>query len=107
MLPNERKKNMSRKTILTPRDIIWGTLAVSLVGAALRDQLRLPPEKRTWHGRIAGRIPYDFRLPTAERLRATFWNKNTSEILVPQVFGVGWNINLYPLIYPETAQKLQ
>ncbi len=98
---------MSRKTILTAKNIMWSTLLVLLVVVALREQLRLPPEERTWHGRIAGRIPYDFRLPTAERIRATFWNKNTSEILVPQAFGIGWTINLYRLLHPQTSQKLQ
>jgi len=93
---------MSRKTILTPQNTMWGTLIVLLVVLALRDQLRLPPEERTWHGRIAGRIPYDFRLPTAERIRATYWNKDTSEILLPQAFGIGWTINLYPLLHIGT-----
>ncbi len=98
---------MSRKTILAPKNIMWSTVFVFLVALAIREQLRLPPEERTWHGRIAGRIPYDFRPPTTERIRATFWNKHTSEILMPQVFGIGWTINLYPLFHPETAQALQ
>jgi len=98
---------MSRKTVFTPKTIMWSTLLVFLVALALRDQLRLPAEERAWHGRIAGRIPYDFRLPTAERLRATCWNKQTAEFLVPQAFGIGWTINLYPLLHPETLQNLQ
>ncbi len=98
---------MSRKKTLSPKNIIWSTLLVLLVALAIGEQLRLPPEERTWHGRIAGRIPYDFRPPTAERIRATFWNKDTSQILVPQAFGIGWTINLYPLLHPETSQNLQ
>lgn len=98
---------MSRKKTLSPKNIIWSTLLVLLVALAIGEQLRLPPEERTWHGRIAGRIPYDFRPPTAERIRATFWNKDTSQILVPQAFGIGWTINLYPLLHPETSQDLQ
>lgn len=98
---------MSRKKTLSPKNIIWSTLLVVLVALAIGEQLRLPPEERTWHGRIAGRIPYDFRPPTAERIRATFWNKDTSQILVPQAFGIGWTINLYPLVHPETSQNLQ
>ena len=98
---------MSRNMIFRPKNILWSLGLMLLVGLALREQLRLPPAERTWHGRIAGRIPYDFRLPTAERLRATFWNKHTSQILVPQAFGIGWTINLYPLLHPETAQTLQ
>jgi hypothetical protein len=97
---------MSRKTIFTSRNIMWATLLVSLVVLALREQLRLPAEERTWHGRIWGRIPYDFRLPTAERIRAAFWNKQTAELLVPLPFGIGWTINLYPLLQPEASQIL-
>ena len=90
---------MSRKTIFTPRNIIWGTVLVSLVVVALREELRPPAAERTWHGRIWGRIPYDFRLPTPQRLRAAYWNKQTAELLVPQPFGIGWTINLYPHLY--------
>ena len=96
---------MRRKKNFKPQNIIWSLVLVFLVGLALREQLRLPPEERTWHGRIAGRIPYDFRLPTAERLRDTFWNRHTSQVLVPQAFGIGWTINLYPLLHPETFQN--
>lgn len=98
---------MRRKKIFKPQNIMWSLVFMFLVGIALWEQLRLPPEERTWHGRIAGRIPYDFRQPTAERLRATFWNKQTSQVLVPQAFGIGWTINLYPLLHPETSQNLQ
>ncbi len=93
------------KKILSPRNIIFSILFVLFIGIAILEQLRRPPEDRTWHGNIAG-IPYDFRLPTTERVRATFWNKNTSQVLVPQVFGIGWTINLYPLLHPEKSQNL-
>ena len=96
---------MSRKKILNPKNIIWSIVLMLLVALAIVEQLRRPPEERTWHGLIAGIIPYDFRPPTAERIRGTFWNKNTSQILVPQAFGIGWTINLYPLIHPETSQN--
>ena len=99
-----RKKKNS-----TAGNIMWGTtvglLVTGLVAIAIGQQLRLPPEERTWHGMIADRIPYDFRPPTMERLRATFWNKDTAEILVPQAFGVGWTVNLYPLLHPGTVQN--
>jgi hypothetical protein len=107
MLSSEGERTMSRKTIFTPKTIMWSTLLVFLVVLALREQLRLPAEERTWYGRIAGRIPYDFRLPTAERISATFWNKHTTQILVPQPFGIGWTINLYPLLHPEALQDPQ
>lgn len=97
---------MSRKKILNPKNIFWSIVLMLLAALAIVDQLRRPPAERTWHGWIAGIIPYDFRPPTAERIRATFWNKNTSQILVPQAFGIGWTINLYPLIHPEISSNL-
>jgi hypothetical protein len=77
----------------------------TLIGLAIREQLQLPPQERTWHGTLFG-IPYDFRRPTSERLRATFWNKDTARVLVPQAFGVGWTINFYPLINPPVAEQI-
>jgi hypothetical protein len=83
---------------------IGGALLALLIALAIREQLRLPPEERTWHGRIADRVPYDFRPPTAERIRATFWNKDTLQILVPKAFGIGWTINLYALLNPGASR---
>jgi hypothetical protein len=97
---------MSRKKFFRPTNIIFSILLLVYVAIAITEQLQRPPEERTWYGKIAG-IPYDFRLPTVERIRATFWNKDTSQIFLPQAFGIGWSINLYPIIYPEEVQKLQ
>ncbi len=96
---------MNRKKILSPMNIILSILFLVYVAIAITQQLQRPPEERTWYGKIAG-IPYDFRIPTVERIRATFWNKDTSQILLPQAFGIGWSINLYPIIHPEEVQKL-
>ncbi len=79
-----------------------GALVIMLIVAAILDQLRRPPADRTWQGRVFG-IPYDFRVPTIERIKAEVWNKNTAQILMPHAFGVGWGINLYPLFHPKTA----
>ena len=68
-----------------------------LAGAALRQQLKMPPEERTWHGKVAGIVPYDFRIPTWERIRDAWWNSNDSRILTERAFGIGWAINLYAL----------
>ncbi len=91
---------MNRKKILSPRNIVGTILLLIYVVIAVREQLSLPPEKRTWHGNIAG-IPFDFRVPTVERLRATVWNKDNPQLLVPQAFGIGWTFNLYPLLHPK------
>ena len=98
-----REKRMSRKKIFRPQNIIWSAFFLAFTGVAIVDQLRRPPEDRTWYGKLVG-IPYDFRFPTVERIRATFWNKSTQQVLVPQVFGIGWTINLYPIIHPETSK---
>lgn len=93
-----------KKKKLTPSGVMIGIGAVALIGLAVREQLQMAPEERTWHGTLYG-IPYDFRLPTIERLRETFWNKNTARVLVPHAFGMGWSINFYPLINPPTAEQ--
>ena len=85
---------------------LWGLLSLILTGIALYDQLRRPKEERTWQGTILGFVPYDFRLPTPERIREKFWNKDTTTILTPHLFGVGWSINLYPLLQPVLHSML-
>lgn len=97
---------MKSKKPFNLRNVAWSTLFAILLSAAIRDQLRRPPEERTWHGTVFG-IPYDFRFPTLDRLRDSFWNKNTPQLLLPQAFGIGWTINFYPLLHPETIQSLR
>jgi uncharacterized membrane protein len=101
------KKNMAKrnKKLLALRNLIMGIGVAALIGLAVREQLQMPPEERTWHGTLYG-IPYDFRWPTIERLREAFWNKNTARVLVPHAFGMGWSINFYPLINPPTAEHM-
>ena len=69
-------------------------VAFGLVVAALIDQLRRDREERTWEGSVGGIVPYDFRRPTLERARSRWWNTDDDRLFVPQVFGVGWTINL-------------
>ena len=45
------------------------TLAWTAFVAAIYQELRKPPEARTWNGKVAGVVPYDFRIPTLDRLR--------------------------------------
>ncbi len=87
------------------RNTVFMLLLGAFVVAAIREQLNLPPSERTWHGKLFG-IPYDFRLPTPEKLRDTFWKKDTSQIVVPMAFGVGWSFNLYPLLLSRLLQGL-
>jgi hypothetical protein len=64
---------------------------------AIIQELRKPAAERTWHGRVAGLIPYDLRLPTLSRYLGALWNPNSSSFLVGTPFGVGWTLNLRAL----------
>jgi len=46
---------------------ILQAMVVALALAAVFQELEKPDEAREWHGKIAGFIPYDFRVPTIER----------------------------------------
>ena len=48
-------------------------------------------------GRFLG-VPYDFRVPTADRVRERFWNEDDDRIFMPMVFGVGWSINFFRVV---------
>ena len=69
--------------------------AVALVVGALATELSKPEAERTWHGRVIGVVPYDFRPPTWERIRSAYWNPQSDSLFSDRVFGVGWAINLH------------
>jgi|TARA_B100000315_G_scaffold250639_1_gene283782 hypothetical protein len=71
---------------------------ISLTVAAVFQELEKPKEERTWHGKIAGFIPYDFRIPTLEKLKEAYWNPYERKIITPEAFGIGWGINFYTLL---------
>ena len=76
--------------------------AAFLVAIAIYEEIKKPPEEREWHGKVANFVPYDFRLPTVERLREKLWNSEDPRIFTEHVFGVGWAINFHTVL-----QKLQ
>ena len=63
-------------------------------GAAIYQELRRPPEERTWHGKVAGTVPYDFRVPTLERFQKAYWDPDTDRVFSDKVIGVGWAVNI-------------
>lgn len=67
---------------------------VGLAAAAVAKELRAGPGERTWHGVVAGFVPYDFRMPTLERVQQRLWNPEDERWVVPRVFGVGWTMNV-------------
>ncbi len=73
-------------------------LAAFVTGAvALWKEFQAPPEERTWHGYVGGVIPYEYRMPTLARIRERLWDPD-GPLIGPQVFGVGWGINLGRLL---------
>ena len=71
--------------------------AITITIAAVCQELEKPKEERQWHGKV-GFIPYDFRLPTIERFKESYWNPDNSRIFTPEVFGIGWAINFHALM---------
>jgi len=71
-----------------------GMAAVAAAVAAVTKELRRPAEERTWHGEVAGFVPYDFRKPTLDRVRERMWAPGDPQLVTPQVFGVGWTVNV-------------
>lgn len=37
--------------------------------------------------------PYDFRIPTARRIKEALWNPASDHLFVPRAFGAGWDLN--------------
>ena len=69
-------------------------IVMALTVAAIVKELRTPAEERGWNGVVAGFVPYDFRMPTLERVRERVWDPEGDHLLSPHVFGVGWTVNL-------------
>ena len=72
---------------------IWRLIVIIITVVAVVKELRTPREERTWHGKVVDVVPYDFRKPTAERIRRTYWNPE-GPILSGKLWGVGWSPNL-------------
>ena len=70
------------------------TAVIAAVGGAIYQEMRKPSAERTWHGRLLGFVPYDFRLPDLTRLRETYWNTSSNRIFTDKPIGVGWSVNV-------------
>lgn len=73
---------------------LFQLIMVGLVVAAVTKELQKDKEDRTWHGTVAGFVPYEFRIPTIERIRERVWDPQGEHLLSPHVFGVGWTVNV-------------
>ena len=70
-------------------------VAVGLVVTAVVQELAKPAAERTWRGRVLDVVPYDFTVPTWERIRHAYWNPDDPRLFTDRVVGVGWAINLH------------
>lgn len=61
---------------------------------AIYQELKKPAEERTWHGKVVGVVPYDFRVPDLERIRQAYWDPDSDVLFTEKVIGVGWSVNL-------------
>jgi len=82
--------------------------AFALVAAAVATELAKPAPERTWHGKVFGVVPYDFRPPTWQKIREAYWNPESDRLFSDRVFGVGWALNLYraKTLMEETFRRL-
>ena len=71
--------------------------AVAVTVAAIFKELETPEDDRKWYGKV-GFVPYEFRIPTIERIKERLWNRFDNRIVTPEVFGVGWAINFHALL---------
>lgn len=74
---------------------LFRLVVFGLVAAAVATELSKPESERTWHGKVGGVVPYDFRPPTWQRIRDAYWNPQSDALFSDRVFGVGWAVNLY------------
>ncbi|RJO72962.1 hypothetical protein D5S18_22020 [Nocardia panacis] len=44
-------------------------------------------------------VPYDWRRPTWERVKARMWNPDDPRLFTPKSFGWGYDLNFYRLLH--------
>jgi len=82
------KQRSQRRGVQKLWRLVLGVIAI----IAVAQELKKPPQDRSWHGKVADLVPYDFRMPTMERFRDTYWNPERP-LLVGKAWGVGWAPN--------------
>lgn len=98
MIDNVRD-DLSRRagTARTEMDaLMWliRTAVFAAVAGAVYRELRKPAEERTWHGKLLGVVPYDFRIPSLDQLRQSYWNPRSPKLITERPLGIGWAINI-------------
>jgi len=55
-------------------------------------------------GKFLG-MPYDWRRPSAKRVKSRWWNPNDKRLVTPKSFGWGFDLNLYWLAHPAKWRR--
>ena len=87
-----KNRTSSKKKGSSGKDF-WRLILAIIAVIAVVQELRKPAEERTWHGKVGDLVPYDFRKPTMERFRQTYWNPE-GPLVSSKAWGVGWAPNL-------------
>lgn len=86
-----KQKNEQTEKRMTAKDV-WRLLLVIIGVIAIVQELRKSADQRTWQGTVGGFVPYDFRKPTADRFKNTYWNPD-GPVVSAKAWGVGWAPN--------------
>lgn len=108
----DRSSRQNKKKKKKPVSRLVGMLAFAMLISALRREISKPAAERTWQGKVWQVVPYDFRLPTWARVRKRMWAPGRPGFITPNVFGVGWTVNLgrayavlTSIVRPEDGQR--
>ena len=70
------------------------TALLAAIAGAIYSELRKPQAQRTWHGKLLGFLPYDFRIPSIDDVRRAYWNPRSPKVFTDRPLGVGWGVNI-------------
>lgn len=106
------KDHSTKQNKKKPLSRLVRMIAFAMLVSALRREISKPAAERTWHGKVWQVVPYDFRPPTWARVRERMWAPDTPGLITPNVFGVGWTVNLgrtyavlTSILRPEDGQR--
>ena len=75
------------------KQLNWRTFTTVFTVAAIVYAIRTKQS----HGTFLT-VPFEFRVPTWQRVRGRIWNADDPRFFTPHVFGVGWSVNLYRVL---------
>ncbi len=82
--PGERGKSPVKR---------WRALTALFTLATVTYALR----NRRSHGNFL-KVPFEFRVPTLQRIKERWWNPEETKVFTPRVFGIGWTLNFHRVL---------